>query len=200
MKRSLRLGHPRPGKIKADELDCIRLLDMPVHGWTLANQLVYLSCVAEDNVGLHAGSQPFNTGDVVSRYGDLRRSQRTHNSETSHSRRSGTPQAVIDGLPGANRIDRGDLAFRRVQAALPPHERVHLGPYVWVPGWQKEMIVHGGVGYMANTSLDPTKHNVRLKRVTVAGFLDNQLLVATRHIAAHEEIISPYNNTYLRCT
>ena len=200
MKRSLRLAHPRPGKIKADELDCIRLLDMPVHGGTLANQLVYLACVAGDDVGLHAGSQPFNTGDVVTRYGDLRRSQRTHSSDPSHSRRSGTPQTVLDGLPGANRINRGDLAFRRVQAALPPHERVHLGPHVWVPGWQKKIIVHGGIGYMANTSLNPAKHNVRLKRVAVAGFLDNQLLLATRHIAPHEEIISPYNNTDLRCT
>jgi hypothetical protein len=200
VKRSLRLAHPRPGKLKADEGECIRLLAMPDHGGTLANGLVYLSTVHVTSVGLHAGSQSFNTGDVVTRYCDVRRSQRTHNSDPSHGRRSGTPQEILEGLPFANRIDRGDSAFRLAQIALPPQDRIHLGPYAWLPGGQQDIIINGGVGYMANTNIDPTKHNVRLHQVPVAGFLDTQLLVATRPIAAHEEIISPYNNTDPLCT
>jgi hypothetical protein len=94
-------------------------------------------------------------------------------------------------------------AISRSGVSRPPSH--HTSGYILVHmsgcrGGKKEMIVHGGVGYMANTSLNPAKHNVRLKRVAVAGFLDNQLLLATRHIAPHEEIISPYNNTDLRCT
>jgi hypothetical protein len=151
-----------------------------------------------DSVGLHAGRLSKQGADVV-RYGDIRRGQICHSGSPSHTRRSGTPQTLLDGLPLADRIDRGDLAFGQAQAALPPHERAHLWPYCWLPPWQQRLVTHGGVGYMANISLDSAVHNVRLKRVSIIGFLDSQVLVATRDILPHEEIISPYNNTDSEC-
>ena len=171
---------------------------MPVHGGTLLNERVYLACVSVNSVGLFAGS-PLHTEEIVTRYADFRRDQRTHEGDTSYGRRSGTPLTLLDGLPGAHRIGRGDHAFRQAQAALPPHARTHLGPGHWVPRWQQDIIINGGIGYMANTSLDPSAHNVRVKRVSVGGFLDTQVFVATRPIAEHEEIICPYNNTDLCC-
>ena len=198
MRRSLRLAHPRPGTIEPDELHCIKRLRLPVHGGTLLNGRVYLTIASIESVGLFAGAL-FGTGEPVTRYCDFYRDERTHSGDTSHGRRSGTPGVILEGMLGATRIGRGDLAFRRAQSVLPPQDRVHLGPGAWVPQWQHDIIVNGGIGYMANTSLDRSKHNVRIQRVTVAAFLDTQVLVAIRPIAPHEEIISPYNNTDMRC-
>ena len=165
----------------------------------MENEGVYLAHVHADSVGLHAG-RLFRQGEDVVRYGDLRRDQACHSGSPSHTRRSGTPQTLLDGLPLADRIDRGDLVFRQLQAALPPQQRAHLRPYTWLPAWQQKLVTHGAVGFMANTTLDTAIHNVRTKRVSVIGFLDSQVLVATRDILPHEEITSPYNNTDSECT
>jgi hypothetical protein len=65
------------------------------------------------------------------------------------------------------------------------------------PGVLPEMLMHSGLGYLSNTGDKAAHNNVRI--VDQAPRKDGlgtawMFLVATRTIAAHEEILSPYNN------
>ena len=59
------------------------------------------------------------------------------------------------------------------------------------------MLVQSGLGFLSNTAAKAVENNVRvvIKAARKDGLsLQWMFLVAARAIAAHEEILSPYNN------
>jgi hypothetical protein len=64
----------------------------------------------------------------------------------------------------------------------------------WVNRHIKRFINNTGVGYFANSSTDASQINVKLVPVQIGDGLSTKILVATRDIQPHEEILSPYKN------
>ena len=64
-------------------------------------------------------------------------------------------------------------------------------------GMFSSMLVQSGLGFLSNTAAKAAENNVRIvAKATRKDGLGPQwmFLVATRATAAHEEILSPYNN------
>jgi hypothetical protein len=167
-------------------------LDLP--GGTINNGQVY--CAIDDSTvpmaALYAGID-FEDGECVTAYCPVMRDVSVVQ-VTTHTRRSGTPGQVQDGLPLSQLVFRGSARFRLQQQLLNIRDRAHLMPGVWVSRKDANVIKGGGIGWMANTRLDKRQHNVKLVPHRVSNLLTVQLLVATKRILAHKEILSPYNN------
>jgi hypothetical protein len=188
MKRAKRLAHARPVKLKEAEV-----LHLELPGGTLNNGQVYAAVNNDSEPGLHAGIQ-FEFGMVVTAYCHVVRDV-CDVKVTNYARRTGVPGLLMDGLGPAQRMFRGSDSFRQKQQKLDIKDRQHLFPAVWVPRKESDTIKAGGLGWMANTSLNKSQHNVKLVPHIVSKLLTVQLLVATRRILVNQEVLSPYNNT-----
>ena len=167
-------------------------LDLP--GGTINNDKVY--CAINDRTvpmsALYTGID-LEFGECVTAYCPVTSDVFDIKIKT-HTRRSGVPGRLHDGLALSQRLFRGDASFRQEQSLLDIKDRTHLLPAVWVPRKEVDVINGGGLGWLANTTLDKSQHNVKLVPYIVSKLVTVQLLVATRRILVNEEIISPYNN------
>lgn len=179
---------------------------------TLENGKVYvgISRLSADfpMLGLFAG-QNIEEKEVVCEYGGVLRwavdARKFAPDMHSHTRSIPGSAYIRDGLPWSNRFDRSPAVMARVLEEEGAHingvelradgKAQGLMPSLAEPHVYQR-IVQEGCGYMANTGAKH-QHNIRIDDVQVCrgGVYPSKLFfVATRPLAAHTEIISPYNN------
>lgn len=164
---------------------------------------VAVSSVAEKCLGLFM-RRNCQAGDVVDSYGGALVAFKNVQLPASHTRTIIRGRWVLDGRVWSSYFRQSEPgcpypeAFFVQQSALPVEERRPLLPVSGCP-LRDTVVTVTGAGYMANTSAERTKINVRISEVrhhregdVTLPYESVFVLIATKPLAKYEEVFSKY--------